>query len=86
MISYIVSSFFKGFFLIKNWKPDLLHVHFAMPAEPVAWLLSKITGVPYVLTVHLGDVPGGTPEKTTKWFRFVKPLTFPVWNNAAKVV
>ncbi len=86
MSSYIVSSVINGYILIRNWQPDVMHVHFAVPSGPVAWVLSKITGVPYVLTVHLGDVPGGTPEKTGRWFRVVKPFTFPIWNGANQVV
>ncbi len=46
------------------------------------WLLA----CPYVLTAHLGDVPGGVPEKTGKWFRWIKPFTPPIWRRAAKVV
>lgn len=86
MISFIISSVVKGIFLIRKWKPDLIHVHFAVPAGPIAWILSKISGIPYVLTTHLGDVPGGTPEKTECWFRFVKPFTYPIWKDAKTVI
>jgi len=86
MVSYIIISIFGGFFLCMNWKPDVIHVHFAVPAGPISWVLSKLTGIPYVLTVHLGDIPGGTPDKTDKWFRFIQPLTFPIWNNAKQVI
>ena len=86
MFSYIVSSVIKGYSLIGTWRPDVIHVHFAVPAGASAWLLSKITGIPYILTAHLGDVPGGTPDKTDRWFKFVKPFTFPIWTDAKKVV
>jgi glycosyltransferase involved in cell wall biosynthesis len=39
--------------------------------------------VPYVLTLHGGDVPGGNPERTDALFRYLKPLTVPVWRGAA---
>jgi glycosyltransferase involved in cell wall biosynthesis len=42
-----------------------------------------MTGIPYVLTAHLGDVPGGTPEQTDHLFRLVRPLTVPIWRDAA---
>jgi glycosyltransferase involved in cell wall biosynthesis len=86
MVSYIIISVFRGFLLCINWRPDVIHVHFAVPAGSISWVLSKLTGIPYVLTVHLGDIPGGTPDKTDKWFRFIKPLTFPIWNNAKQVI
>lgn len=86
MVSFLTAVVFRGLAVIRRWKPDVIHVHFAVPAGPAAWLLSKITGVPYLLTVHLGDVPGGTPEKTDRWFRVVKPLTYPIWGDAGRVI
>ena len=45
----------------------------------------RLTGVPYVLTAHLGDVPGGVPEQTDHLFRMVKPFTVPIWRGAAHI-
>ena len=86
MLGYVWAGFWQGRRIIHRWKPDVIHVHFAVPAGVVAWALSVVTGVPYVLTAHLGDVPGGVPEKTGKWFRWIKPFTPPIWRRAAKVV
>ena len=68
---------------IRRWKPDVLHVHFAVPTGAVAWVASKVTGIPYVLTAHLGDVPGGVPEQTGNLFRWIQPFTVPIWRGAA---
>jgi glycosyltransferase involved in cell wall biosynthesis len=72
--------------IIRQWKPDLIHVHFAVPAGAAAYALHRLSGIPYVLTVHLGDVPGAVPEKTEQWFKLVYPFTHPIWQNAARVV
>jgi len=69
----------------RSWRPDVMHVHFAVPTGPVAWLAHHMAGVPYVLTAHLGDVPGGTPEQTDHLFRVLRPLTVPIWRDAAAV-
>jgi glycosyltransferase involved in cell wall biosynthesis len=45
--------------------------------------VKRLTGVPYVLTAHLGDVPGGAPEQTAHLFRLLKPFTVPIWRSAA---
>jgi len=86
MVGYIVAASIAGTRLVRRWRPDLIHVHFAVPTGPVAWLLSKLTGTPYILTAHLGDIPGGAPEKTTGWFRWAFPFTPPIWKSAAQVV
>ncbi len=86
MLAYVAAAWVKGMLLVRKWKPDVLHAHFAVPTGAAAWLISRLTGIGYVLTVHLGDVPGGVPEKTTAWFRWVGRLTPPIWRRAAAVV
>jgi L-malate glycosyltransferase len=85
MGAYVLAAIRAGIPLIRRWRPDLIHVHFAVPAGAAAWILAQLTAVPYVLTAHLGDIPGGVPEKTGGWFRWVFPFTKPIWRNAARV-
>ena len=86
MARYDLVAFQAGLKIIREWQPDLIHAHFAVPAGAAAFALSKLTGVPYVLTIHLGDVPGAVPEKTDKWFKWIGPLIPPIWRSAAKIV
>ncbi len=85
MAGYVVSNAWPVFRAAQSWRPDVMHVHFAVPTGPVAWLAHRLTGVPYVLTAHLGDVPGGAPEQTDHLFRVVKPFTGMIWRDAAAV-
>ena len=68
-----------------RWRPDVIHVHFAVPTGMVAWVVHQFTRIPYVLTVHLGDVPGGVPQQTDRIFKLIKPFTIPIWRGAAGV-
>jgi len=85
MARYDLAAFQVGLKMIREWHPDLIHAHFAVPAGAAAFALSKLTGIPYVLTVHLGDVPGAVPEKTDRWFKWIFPLTPSIWRGASKV-
>ena len=85
MARYDWSALTVGLKVIREWKPDVIHAHFAVPAGAAAFMLSKLTGVPYVLTAHLGDVPGALPEKTDRWFKWIYPFTPVIWRGAAKV-
>ncbi len=82
---FIITSFFPTLWQTIIWKPDLIHVHFAVPTGVIGFFINLFTSVPYVLTVHLGDVPGGIPDQTGRIFKFVKPLTVPIWEKAAGV-
>lgn len=85
MASYLPTAAGRTLFDAWSWRPDVMHVHFAVPSGPVAWLTHRLSQVPYVLTAHLGDVPGGVPEQTDRMFRFIKPLTVPIWRAASHV-
>ena len=86
MIGYVSAASRYCLFNCKDFQPDLIHVHFAVPNGPAAMIAAKKMKVPYVITAHLGDIPGASPEKTKKWFRYILPLTPPIWKNAARVI
>ena len=86
MAAYLLVGLVPALRLLHTWRPDLIHVHFAVPAGALAWMLQRLTNIPYVLTTHLGDVPGGVPEKTSHWFRLVYPFTHRIWREARQVV
>ena len=86
MLSFDLAGLWAGLAFIWRSRPDVIHTHFAVPAGALAFTLSLLTGVPYILTAHLGDVPGGVPEKTDYWFRWIKPFTRPIWKRAKQVV
>ena len=85
MAAYCATSFFPTLRHIREWKPDVIHAHFAMPTGLLAWAVHRLTGVPYVLTAHLGAVPGGVPEQTAALFKIIGPIARQVWRRAAAV-
>ena len=80
---FLATSFLPALRHIRQWQPDVMHAHFAMPTGVLAWALHRLTGVPYVLTAHLGDVPGGVPDQTDTLFKILGPVARSVWNGAA---
>jgi glycosyltransferase involved in cell wall biosynthesis len=86
MGGYVLAGTAAAVRMVQAWRPQVIHAHFAVPTGVVAWSMKRTAGVPYVLTAHLGDVPGGVPEKTDKWFRWFYPFTPPIWRDAAQVV
>ncbi|MBK8782850.1 MAG: glycosyltransferase [Anaerolineales bacterium] len=82
MMAYVLSGLWAGLRLMNIHRPDIIHTHFAVPSGALAWTLSVLTGIPYVLTAHLGDVPGSVPRKPANgsagWSRSQKPI----WRRA----
>ena len=82
MAAYVALHAWPAIAEARSFRPDVIHAHFAVPTGPVAWLASLAGRVPFVITAHLGDVPGGVPEQTDGLFRLVKPFTVPIWRGA----
>lgn len=40
---------------IRRQRPDFIYAHWLTPQGVVAWLCSRVTGVPYVITTHAAD-------------------------------
>ncbi|MFC1798238.1 glycosyltransferase family 4 protein [Thermodesulfobacteriota bacterium] len=85
MAAFILTNFFPALKHVVLWKPDIIHVHFAVPTGVLSYFINLLTGIPYVLTAHLGDVPGGVPEQTDTIFKFIKPFTNLIWKRASVV-
>ncbi|MCD6576691.1 MAG: glycosyltransferase family 4 protein [Anaerolineaceae bacterium] len=86
MACFVWKSFWRSLQIIRKWHPDIIHAHFAVPGGASAAAASLLTHTPYIITVHGGDVPGGAPEKTKKWFRFILPFTHFIWKKAEKII
>ncbi len=83
MGAFVATSFPAAIRHVWSWQPDVIHAHFAMPSGVVARAVKIATGTPYVLTAHLGDVPGGVPGQTDGLFRMLGPVARNVWRHAA---
>jgi len=59
---------------------DIIHCHFMVPGAPLAWVVSRRSGIPYLVTCHGTDVPGHNPER----FKLAHRLIMPAWRFLAR--
>lgn len=85
MFGFVASSFLPTLRHIREWDPDVVHAHFAVPTGALALACKVCTGKNYVLTAHLGDLPGGNPDQTAGLFKILNPLIRPIWKKAAGI-
>lgn len=71
--------------LAARWKPDAALAFIGIPSGPVAWGLKRLTGVPYVVCLRGGDVPGFRCEGVDGFHRLLAPATRRIWGQAAAV-
>jgi len=80
LATYLPGALIKTISLARREKYDIIHCHFIVPGGPLAWITSKLTQIPFLITCHGTDVPGHNPER----FSLIHKLLKPAWRFLAK--
>jgi glycogen(starch) synthase len=72
--------------LLRRWRPDVTLAFFGVPGGAVAWHLRSVLGIPYVVSLRGGDVPGFRPYDFALYHRLIAPVIRRVWHGAQAVV
>jgi len=86
MISFMLSGSYYGLRIMKREKPDAILAFFSIPCAHIGLLGKWFRGIPYVISLRGGDVPGTQPEQLAGFHAITKPIIKMLWRNAAAVV
>ncbi len=86
MLSFTASACLALPAMAREWRPDVCVAFFGIPCGPAAWWLKALRGVPYVVSLRGGDVPGFQPYDLAGYHRLTGPLIRFLWRGAAHVV
>jgi len=86
MLIFMMSATLAGLRLTRSWRPDVTIAFFGIPCGPVAHALKAIYGVPFIVSLRGGDVPGFQPYDLALFHRLMKPAIRFLWRKAACVV
>jgi len=64
----------RAFNLLRHFKPDVTFAFFGLPSGAVAWLLRIASGIPYVVSLRGGDVPGFRPYDFWLYHKLAMPF------------
>jgi glycosyltransferase involved in cell wall biosynthesis len=82
----MISAAWSSLGFARRWRPDTAIAYFGVPSGPAAWLLRKVYGVPYLISLRGGDVPGFRPYDFALYHRLLGPIIRLVWRGAEAVV
>ena len=85
-VSFIVGASFRSLALLREFKPDVTLAFFGLPSGAIGWLLKAVAGIPYVVSLRGGDVPGFRPYDFWLYHRIAVPWLRIIWHGAAAVV
>ena len=86
MLTFLASASVALPVMQRTFRADACICFFGIPCGPAAWLLDALCGVPYVVSLRGGDVPGFQPYDLAGYHRVTGPLIRFLWRGAARVV
>ena len=86
MLMFLAHALIRAPGLARQVRADAALVFFSLPTGPVGWWLKRRSGVPYVLSLQGGDVPGFMGETLALHHRLSGPVITKVWQEASAVI
>jgi glycosyltransferase involved in cell wall biosynthesis len=56
LLAYVPAAIIRGLSLVRQESFDIINTHFVVPTGPVGHVLSRLGGIPNVLSIHVGDI------------------------------
>jgi glycosyltransferase involved in cell wall biosynthesis len=85
-ISFILSGCLYALPFVRSWHPELVIAFFGVPSGAVAWFVKLLFGLPYIVSLRGGDVPGFRPYDFATYHRLAGPMIRRIWRGARAVV
>ncbi len=85
-LSFILGGSLEGPGLVRRFRPDVTLAFFGIPSGAVGWFLKKVYGLPYVVSLRGGDVPGFRPYDFRIYHKLASPYLRVIWHAASAVV
>ena len=86
MLSFILAAFPMLLYLLFKYHYDLIHVFFGIPCGPLGYVARKLCGIPYLIRMGGGDVPGFRIYQYKRLYKVLIPVLKLLWRNAECLV
>lgn len=85
-LAFMFASTLATLTLLPRWRPDVILAFFGIPSGLAGWAAKRLAGVPYLVSLRGGDVPGFRPYDFALYHRLAAPLIRMIWRGAEHVV
>jgi glycosyltransferase involved in cell wall biosynthesis len=85
-LAFIISASVHSLELYRQYRQDATLAFFGVPSGATAWLLKVLYGIPYVVSLRGGDVPGFRPYDFRTFHKLIAPFLRIIWHGASAVV
>jgi len=86
MVSFIVGAIAPAIGEARRFRPEVTCSFFGLPSGPLALLLERLLGIPYLVSLRGGDVPGFLPGDLAAFHRVTGPVIRSIWRHSRGLI
>lgn len=86
MLTFMLSGMWHGLKIMGKERPDAVLAFFTIPCSHIGLLGKWLRGIPYIISLRGGDVPGTQPEQLAFFHALTRPAVKILWRKAAWTV
>ncbi len=86
MTTFLLSGAWHSLWHVREFRPDIVHIFFGVPDGPIGWLLKRVYGLPYIISLRGADVPSDEVKRFAKQYTVLRPFIRRLWRDANALV
>jgi len=86
MGTFLLSGLWYSLFQVREFQPDVVHIFFGIPDGPIGWMLKRVYGLPYLISLRGADVPSDEVKRFATQYKVLRPFVRQLWFDANAVV
>jgi glycosyltransferase involved in cell wall biosynthesis len=86
MSTFLISGAWHSLWQVREFQPDVVHIFFGVPDGPVGWLLKRVYGLPYIISLRGADVPSNEVKRFARQYKVLRPFIRWLWHDADALV
>jgi glycosyltransferase involved in cell wall biosynthesis len=86
MATFLISGAWHSLWQVREFQPDVVHIFFGIPDGPIGWLLKRLYGLPYIISLRGADVPSDEVKRFAKQYKVLRPFVRWLWHDADALV
>jgi len=86
MATFLISGAWHSLWQVRDFRPDVVHIFFGIPDGPIGWLLKRVYGLPYLISLRGADVPSDEVKRFARQYKVLRPFVHWLWHDASALV
>jgi glycosyltransferase involved in cell wall biosynthesis len=86
MVTFVLGGLPAAVGLARGWRPDTACAFFGLPSGPLTLALERVFGIPYLVSLRGGDVPGFLTQDLAAFHRLTRSTILAIWRHSRGLI